>query len=106
MRIDTLTCNVTVTTGELGSPMGRSEGSPAPSMSFAMVPPEVQSGRGASQPSDLATAQAVDSGEGQTADPRTADPGLVANRVYDLMKEELRLAIMRGAKSRKGWGSR
>ncbi len=106
MKIRRLISNVTVTTGELGSPMGRSEGSPRPTMAFAMAPAEVRAGQGSPQPSETATGLAPDLEGGQTADPRAADPGLIANRVYDLMKAEVRLAISRGDKPKTGWRKR
>ena len=96
-RIKHLRCRVTVRTGGKGKSLQQSAAKPVkPDMAFAMPTPE-PSGDTSPAPAQTATQE-----RGQTATPQPqasptrADPQAVADRVYELMQQEIKNARQRG----------
>ena len=99
ITIKQLNCRVTVKVGGKEGALHKNEGPPRPSMAFA-VPKGGASQETGEAPSKTATEDEqrflVAGKKGPDAKPKRADPQMVANRVYDLMREEIRLARLRG----------
>ena len=92
INIQRLVCNITVKTGKEQSPLGKDGQSKKPSMHFASAPSR-GSVEGGPVPSDTAT-QGKSQGD-ETPSALRVDPHKVAEKVYDLMKQEVVLGRMR-----------
>ncbi|MDQ2688282.1 MAG: hypothetical protein M3Y28_10485 [Armatimonadota bacterium] len=101
VKIEKLTCRVSVTTGRKKSVLHGSTAPPKPTMHFAL--PSVEPHSEAPQPSPGRSivgesSHGAGSGHGQNsaAPVRTADVRAVSDRVYELMTQEIALAKRRG----------
>ena len=102
IRIDSLKCVVTVATKKKAAPGGKTAATAKPSLAFAQAPPPAPSQAGPT-PGASATA-GKDAGGGGVgaggaaapASPLTADPRRVADRVYELIVDEIRQDRRRG----------
>lgn len=98
IRIRRLNCRVKVKTGGGGPSLHKEEKSERPVMSFVMPAVEANPQSGP-EPSQTATENRDEvAGHKTGAAPRKADPRAVSDRVYDLMKQEIYLAQLRGGK--------
>jgi len=99
IRIKQLRCKVTVKTASAKSPLHKDEKAPRPEMLFAL-PQGASAMETAPSPGETATeerdAQKQSGGTRSPAEPRRADPKQVADRVYELMRDEIRLTRLRG----------
>ena len=95
VRIRTLTCRVKVKKGGRSEMLHRVEAPARPTLTFVQPAP-AGSAETAPEPTQTAT-QRQGTGERQTLkiSPRRVDVHAVADRVYDLMKEEMRLLRQR-----------
>lgn len=101
VKIERLTCRVSVKTGRKKTALHASPAPPKPTMHFAS--PSAQPRSEAAQPSPgQSTAGESNHGEGaghdqgKAAPARTADVRAVSDRVYELMTQEIALAQRRG----------
>jgi len=97
-RIRKLTCKIRVRSGRKASLLHKPEKAPHPVMEFAM--PAVESAPpGQPAPSQTATQERGGATGEHKAKPsaRRADPKAVADRVYELMRQEILDAQRRGA---------
>lgn len=96
LRVKKLIARVRVRKGRQGNLLQQSEGPARPGMAFARPTPELSAEAG-SVPSQTASESHIsEERQEATATPRRADARAVADRVYELMKEELRLSRLRG----------
>lgn len=95
ITINRLNCRVRVETGGSQATIHASEGPARPQMEFAQPTP-TSAPTTPPPPSQQASEQRGPAGEHEPRPAGRADPGRVAQRVYDLMVEEARLARMRG----------
>jgi len=97
IRIRNLTCRVTVSKGRKSDTLQRGEQPARPSLAFTQPEPAPH-GETGPEPSRTVTEARETAGEKRQrkASPDKADPRAVADRVYDLMKEEISLARLRG----------
>lgn len=95
MRIKKLQATIRVKTGMKGDLLQPEERQHRPSLAFAH-PQQASAGQTAPPPSQTATEE-KSAGEKHesTAAPRSADARAVADRVYDLMKDEVRVMRQR-----------
>lgn len=96
-RIRKLKSTITISAVQPGQADARS--APAqPSLRFAQPAP-ASSGGDIETPSQTATEGKVGTGSNAPINAKSADPGKVAERVYDLMKEDLRIGRIRRGKN-------
>jgi hypothetical protein len=99
MKIKRLRCRVRVRTARKVSPQHQAAAPPRPSLLFAM-PQGTKGGEEMPAPSQTAT-KGDDREHGGVGAPdaaKRADAGAVSERVYELMREELRLAQLRSGR--------
>lgn len=88
-----------ITISAVASGQSEARGEPAqPSLRFAQPTP-ASSGGEVETPSQTATEGKVGTGYTAPISAKSADPNKVAERVYDLMKEELRIGRIRRGKN-------
>ncbi len=92
INIQRLVCNVTVKTGKEQSPLGKNAQAKKPSMHFAAAPPK-GAGEGGPVPSETATQGKMQ--DDSTPSALRVDPQKVADKVYELMKQEIITGRMR-----------
>jgi len=95
VRIKNLVCQVTVRKKRQSDTLHHGAQPGRPSMAFAQPEPAPR-GETGPEPSQTATEPSEGTGRQAKASPGKADPRAVADRVYDLMKEELSLGRLRG----------
>lgn len=96
LKIKQLHCRVRITTGGRQDIQQPAAHPARPSLKFAMPAAEPRS-ETEPEPSQTATQERGQTSTRQPdADPARVDPQLVADRVYDLMREEVRIGRLRG----------
>jgi len=96
VHIRNLVCRVTVKGKRQADALQRSEQPQRPSLTFLQPEPPAQA-ETPPVPSQMATQQSEHGTEqGRKPSPGDADPRAVADRVYELMKEELSMGRLRG----------
>lgn len=100
LRIRRLECNVTIRTGQRRDITQGPQGPENPSMAYAM-PFGGLGGESSAPPGEMALGDnAASSGQSQqSTSASAADPRAVAERVYDLMKDEVRLEKLRSGRN-------
>jgi len=104
VHIRRLRCRVTVKTRGQEAPVTHQPAGPQrPSMHFALPEPEPRAEAIQPEPAQTVTEHAQGAAETEPeTDVKKADPRLVADRVYDLMKQEIVLTRQRGGSQRTG----
>ena len=95
INVRRLVCNVSVKTTEKKSPLHKDAKGKRPDMLFRAAS-QAKSGQGPPSPSDTATEDKGPASGDAAVSGAGADPLRVADKVYDLMKQEIRLGRMRG----------
>lgn len=95
VHIDTLRCRVSVVTKARGEIEHQTPRSERPSLEYVM-PMTEESGTADALPGEMANEGITAASESETVDAATADPKQVADRIYEIMKQEARLGRMRG----------
>ena len=98
VHIARLRCRVTVKTGGRDAPAAHHpDGPQRPSMHFALPEPTPRTEAAPAEPAQAVTAQPQAAAQKEPEpDVRKADPRAVADRVYDLMRQEIALSRERG----------
>jgi hypothetical protein len=96
IHIERLRCSIVLRAREESSPEHAASGPDRPTLEYA-VPASQQATQAGPTPDETATERASRNDEETTPATRQADPRLVTDRVYEMMREELRTARMRGA---------
>ncbi len=87
---------------EAGVSQQREQRAPTPALVFA-IPAKTAASEGPAAPSQTATEdRGAAAKQGSGAAPGQADPRAVADRVYELMREEMEHSVLRGMR-RRGW---
>lgn len=94
VRIRRLRCRFTLRTGSRATDRHVAEGAARPQMQYSM-PASPNTSEGGLPPSESASGQQSATGANRPVTTQRADPKKVADRVYELMKEEARVARMR-----------
>ena len=104
VHIKRLRCRVTVKTGGRDAPVAhRPEGPKRPSLHFALPAPAPRAEAAPPEPARIVPAQPEESAAPQPEpEVRKADPRAVADRVYELMRQEIALSRQRGGDRRTG----
>jgi hypothetical protein len=95
INIARLVCNVTVKTGEKKSPLSKDAKAQRPDMHYRTAEPH-KGGQSPASPSETATEDKGPAAGKSEVSASGADPHKVADRVYELMKQEIRLGRLRG----------
>lgn len=99
VHIRRLRCRVTVKTGERDAPVAHHpEGPKRPSLHFALPEPAPRAEAAPPEPARVVPAQEAAAPEPEQ-EVRKADPRAVADRVYELMRQEIALSRQRGGRS-------
>jgi hypothetical protein len=108
VKIERLTCRVSVKTGRKKAILHSSPAPPQPTMHFALPPVQPHSEVGQPSPGQSVAGEGSrgigsSSGheQGSAAPARTADVRAVSDRVYELMTQEIALAKQRGMRERR-----
>jgi hypothetical protein len=95
INIKRLICNVTVKTGDKQSPLAKDAKAQRPDLLYAM-PNGQPAGQAGPLGAETATHEKGPAAQSKEASPSAADPRRVAERVYDLMKQEVIAGRARG----------
>ena len=98
ISIARLVCNVTVKTGEKKSPLNKDAKAQRPDLQFR-APESPKGGQAPASPAETATESKGPAAGQHEVSAAGADPLKVAERVYDLMKQEIRLGRLRGERN-------
>ena len=102
VHIRRLRCRVTVHTGRRAEPPAHHPEGPArPELHYALPAPAPRGESGHPEPAQTVT-EHPRAAEDPVPDVKQADPKAVADRVYDLMKQEIADARLRGGSRRRG----
>ncbi|MGI4788790.1 MAG: hypothetical protein ACRYFS_08065 [Janthinobacterium lividum] len=107
VHIKHLRCRVTVKSKGHDAPVTHHPSGPSqPSLKFALAAPAPRAEASQPEPIQAVQTAAGKPGEAKTteaaSEAKKADPRVVADRVYDLMKQEITLARQRGGSGRRG----
>ena len=94
LNIRRLVCTVTIQTGEKKSPLNKDAKAPRPDLQFR-TPPARQPGQAGPVGADSATESKGAAAGKETVSAAGVDPSRVADRVYEIMKAEVRLDRLR-----------
>ncbi len=103
VNIRRLRCRVMVKTGGRDAPVAHhSEGPKRPSLHFALPEPEPRAEAVPPEPANPVREEPQAVTPGPEQEVRKADPRAVADRVYELMRQEIALSRQRGGSGRGG----
>ena len=104
VHVRRLRCRVTVRTGRRAEPVAHHPEGPArPELHYALPAPAPRGEAGQPEPAQTVTEYPRAAEDPAPApDVKQADPRAVADRVYDLMRQEITDARLRGGSRRKG----
>jgi hypothetical protein len=95
ISIARLVCNVTVKTAEKKSPLNKDPKAQRPDMHYRQAETP-KGGQASASPAETATEGKGPAAGQHEVSAAEADPHRVAERVYELMKQEIRLGRLRG----------